>query len=284
MGGDDEIIYDEWEAFEDHETDRVLRQRFDRAFPIGDSSLAVLDEIRPVATRARRRYVAQRVVSFSVAASLLIGAGIVAFDQLVPTNGDGGAVFAGPADSGGGEGPDAGGGETSALPLPVPAEDGLGPTGDDDGGGQTVAGASSKGVDGPTTTTDPASQDSDATSSDPSSGSSTQSETTALPSTSQTPTSPTTTKPPTSSATATSLEGLCGYLTYDVEGYERISLVDAVSTSRYPVSIQADEQDRIMVSFDGAGRRCDLEVKFVDGELRTFVGGEDDDDDDDDHE
>jgi hypothetical protein len=273
MDGDNEIIDDEWAAFEEEETDRVLRQRFDAVFPVGDSSLEVLDEIRPAVTRARRRYVAQRAVSFSVAASLLLGVGAVAVDQLVSP--DGGSVFAGPAESGEDDGANPDGGETSALPLPMPSADGSGP----DGGASslTASGASSKDLDDPTTTADSASGDA----TDPS-ASLTTSQTTAVstgPGSSDSPATTTTTP----STTATSLQGSCGYLTYAIDGYQSISLVSAVATGPFPVRAEAEGPETIKVTFDGAGTQCDLEVKYADGQLVTTVGGEDDEDDDDDH-
>ncbi|MCP4224968.1 MAG: hypothetical protein GY773_16645 [Actinomycetia bacterium] len=264
MGGDYEVDDDDRESFEDHEIDQILRQRFDRAFPMRDTSLEVLGDIRPAVTRARRRYVAGRAVSWSVAASLLVVAGALALDGFVPA--DESFVAAVPADSNGGEGDD-GGDAGSAPPLPTPVAPS--PAGDDNG--ETVAGASSKAGDTPPTTGSSADGVTSSVSS-PSpetSGSSTTVAMTTPPSSAATTTSAPST---TGATTGTTLDGPCGSVIYRVKSNLDLELVEVEVTSIFEEDIEEDGPEKIKVKFKHAGDRCDLEVKYVDGELRSTVG------------
>ncbi len=263
MGGDHEVYGGDWESFEDEEIDQVLRQRFDRAFPVHDRSLDVLGDIRPAVVKARRRYAARRAASWSVAASLFVVAGVLALDGFVPA---GDAIIAvEPAESSRVDGADNNDG-ASALPLPTPVVQ----TADNDDGGENEAGASSKMGDVPSTTTASSSEtSSSAVSSDEQVTGSTTGTTVPPP-----PMTTTTTVRTTSQATTgTTLEGLCGYLVYEDKGYKKLELVEVIST--FEVKIKEDGPEVIEVAFEGAGDRCNLEVKYVDGEVETFVGDDD---------
>ncbi len=263
MGGDNGVYDGDWESFDDEEIDQVLRQRFDRAFPIHDTSLEVLSDIRPAVGKARRRYAARRAASWSVAASLFVAAGVLALEGFVPA---GEAIIAvEPAESSQADGAD-GSDVVSALPLPTPVVQAA----DSDDRGENEAGASSKMGDAPSTTT-PSSNEvsSSAVSSDEQVTGSTTGTTVPPP-----PTPTTTTASTTSQATTgTTLQGPCGYLVYEDKGHKNLELVEVISI--FEVKIKEDGPEVIKVAFEGAGDRCDLEVKYVDGEVETFVGDDD---------
>lgn len=242
--------------------DAILRQKFDRAFPVLDQSRQVLGQLKPAVVRARRRRVAAQGVGWMSATCLVLVVGVVALGPLAPSDGE--SVVAGPTEIVADSTP------APSVSLTTPADalsDGSGPA-------TTIAGELEPVQ--PSSSTPP----------------STSGETTTVTGLSASTIQEPTTNPPvtTTSAqpttTVTTLNGTtsipgsmrlededCGAIIFLAEDGQ-VELLGTELLGADREDVKSSGPNKIEVSFEGGGQHCELEAEFKDGRLQTSISNE----------
>lgn len=269
---EDDAWYDDGGDLDEEVVDDLLRQHFATTYPVGDTSLATLTELRPRVAKARRRHQVTQVVSYGAAACVLALAGFLATTFLqfgVP-----GSVTTSPAGQGvplAGPDPDP---TPSHAPLPTPvdprgrADDESG-TGADQGDHEEEAG--SQDAEAGSEAGDASEADAEVTtpSTTPEAGASSVGSTGTTSSTTASSSTTTTTRTASTAPPPTTLESECGFLYYRFDG-ARLELVSVDPRPRHAdVDVRSSGPTVISVSIEGGDEHCDLELTIVDGRVRA---------------
>jgi len=253
--------------------DDAIRFRFAQTFPLGHDSVQALEELRPAALKARRRWVLGQAAAWSSAAAVVV-IGLFAVGGLVPDGSETVAAVPGPADStssgiDGEVGPEVSSTVGSLLPAPADSSGVAGPA--------HTSGTSSSPQSA--VTEQEAVVSSSATSGAPATSST---ETTAAPNSSRPPGSSPGGNQTTSSVAVTTppgtvLDSACGTIRYRVDG-ERITLVDVEAGAGVRSDVGNRGPERVEVSFEGGAGHCELKVELEDGRINEVVSDEAEDD------
>ena len=237
------IWFDDGESLDDELFDASLRRHFNEAFPIGDQSWEALQDVRPMVVRVRRRRQATRAFVTLAAASLAVA--LAAIGLAVPNESADEIVVAGP----GGDGVSSGSPDDPQLSTEESRPPGL-PGANGDGTTSAQTPAASADLDETSTTAPPTTE----------SGASSRTQTSIE--------APTTTTVNTSSLPpTTTVESACGSIGFEVDGSE-VRLVETIPTGSYQAEVKNSGPEKIEVTFEGGDKNCELEIQFVDGELR----------------